>query len=135
SWAKPRVEADCGRVPAGMRAALLVLALGGVVLPLPRQAHAANQDPGLELTLLSIFSSPASAEARFHAVADVAVGPDTMLYVLDPIALRVQVYSSQGEYVRSIGTGRRGAVCGRFLAPKLLSVTDNGSIAVFDGED
>jgi hypothetical protein len=64
----------------------------------------------------------------FGAVGPLLVDRERQLYVLDPQAQQVSVFSAQGEFVRTIG--RIGEGPGEFREPRGLVLMPDGSIGV-----
>lgn len=94
-----------------------------------------QSDVALELQQIAFFGSPVADSSGFVSITDLAIGPDSLIYLLDSSRWRVQVYHHSGTYIRTIAVGRRGAACGRFLSPTALSVDSRGIIYVYDQGD
>jgi DNA-binding beta-propeller fold protein YncE len=61
---------------------------------------------------------------------DVAVGTDGLLYVVDGGNFRVQVFDSEGKFLRTFGgIGRR---TGQFARPKEIAVDRQGNLYIVD---
>ncbi len=61
---------------------------------------------------------------------DIAIGPAGDLYVVDSSNFRVQVFTSEGDYVREFGSLGTGP--GQFSRPKGIAVDMAGRIFVTD---
>lgn len=88
-----------------------------------------------ELREVAIFRSPAIDSVAFFSVTDLALDSEANVYILDGSRWRVQVYNVSGEYLRTIGIGRRGAACGRFLRPLAVDLSENRHVHIFDLAD
>lgn len=71
-------------------------------------------------------TSPADLQAQ------IAVGPDGMVYVSDSGNARVQVFTPQGRFVRQFGSYGSGK--GQFLRPYHLAVDVTGDVYVADDQ-
>lgn len=71
---------------------------------------------------------PAQSSANPHG--SLAVAPDGKVYVSDSDNHRVQVFSSDGEFLREFGSS--GSAPGEFTIPFDLSVDANGNVVVAD---
>jgi len=67
----------------------------------------------------------------FGSISDIAIDEAGNIFVLDSINSRIQQYSSDGTYVRTIGKGK-GAGPGEFLRPRSISLDGHGNIYVAD---
>lgn len=63
---------------------------------------------------------------------NVAVDPDGLVYVVDTIPNRVEVFDTDGNYVR--GFGEQGNVPGKFARPKGIAIDADGHVYVADSE-
>lgn len=61
---------------------------------------------------------------------DVAIGPDGLVYVADSGFDRIQVFSADGEFIRS--WGNEGAGDGEFSFPSGIAVSTSGEVYVVD---
>jgi hypothetical protein len=66
----------------------------------------------------------------FGAIADIAISETDEIHVLDARFARIQVYTSGGQYVRSIG--RSGMGPGEFVAPSRMGLLGEEEIVVRD---
>lgn len=71
-----------------------------------------------------------SAEGEFNLPRDVAIGTDGLLYVVDGGNFRVQVFKTDGTFVRTFGSIGRQA--GQFSRPKEVAVDPEGHVYVVD---
>jgi sugar lactone lactonase YvrE len=82
-----------------------------------------------------IKSQPPSKEEP-HGVlgtpTNIAVDPDGLIYVVDTIPNRVQVFDTDGNYVR--GFGEQGNTAGKFARPKGIAIDSDGHVYVADAE-
>jgi len=86
--------------------------------------------PGRARLVEELRISPGEADTlAFSSVADIEIGPDGVLYVLQPDARVVQVFDSLGRRVRTIG--RRGSGPGEFQFPLRLGMKQD-SLWVWD---
>jgi hypothetical protein len=67
---------------------------------------------------------------QFGFVTDIAADSDGNLYVVDRVALRVQVYDTTGVHVRTIG--REGGGPGEFRFPRQIAVSVTNRLVVSD---
>ena len=66
----------------------------------------------------------------FDSPLDMAVGEGGAIYVLDTGNQRIQVFGSDGRYLRTIG--RRGQGPGEFQSPSSITLDHQGNIYVLD---
>ena len=79
--------------------------------------------------LVRTFGSQGRGKGEFRYPCGVAVSPDDHhLYVSDSSNHRVQVFTLEGRYVREFGTDQ-------LKAPRVLTVTSDGSVLVADDEN
>ena len=79
--------------------------------------------------LVHTFGSQGRGKGEFRYPHGVAVSPDDHhLYVSDSSNHRVQVFTLEGRYVREFGTDQ-------LKAPRVLTVTSDGSVLVADDEN
>ena len=82
-----------------------------------------------------INSQPPSKEEP-HGIlgtpTNVAVNPDGLVYVVDTIPNRVEVFDTDGNYVR--GFGEQGNTAGKFARPKGIAIDSDGHVYVADDE-
>ena len=71
-----------------------------------------------------------SGDGEFRFPAFVAVGGDTVVYVSDSMNFRVQVFSINGDFIRSIG--QLGTTPGSLSRPKGVGVDSKGHIYIAD---
>jgi DNA-binding beta-propeller fold protein YncE len=80
--------------------------------------------------LSHIISGRGSDEGKLNLPRDATIGEDGNLYVVDGGNFRVQVFSQQGEFLRTFGAiGRRS---GQFSRPKGIGADKDGNIYVVD---
>ncbi len=80
--------------------------------------------------ILEVLGSRGEEAGQFNFPIDVDVDKDGNLYVLDSINARVQVFNSEGEFVRKFG--ERGTALGSFRLPKAIAVSPSGHVYVTD---
>ena len=79
---------------------------------------------------IQTISSRGSEEGKLNLPRDATIGVDGNLYVVDGGNFRVQIFNSQGEYIRGFGDiGRRS---GQFSRPKGIGSDKDGNIYVAD---
>ena len=76
------------------------------------------------------FLLPENKDGQFYYPARVAVGPDNLVYVADSYNNRVQVFSSEGTFVRK--WGGMGLWGGRFRVTSGMAFEPTGHILVSD---
>jgi sugar lactone lactonase YvrE len=79
---------------------------------------------------LGVLGRRGNGEGEFNLPADVAVGPDGKLWVLDAGNFRVQAFDTHGRFVRSFGSVGNGI--GQFARPRGLAVDREGLVYVSD---
>ena len=81
-------------------------------------------------SLLHTISRRGQAEGELNLPRDATIDHEGNLYVVDGGNFRVQVFSPEGEYLRSFGTiGRQS---GQFSRPKGIAVDKQGNVYVVD---
>ncbi|NOX69732.1 MAG: 6-bladed beta-propeller [Gammaproteobacteria bacterium] len=80
--------------------------------------------------LLFKFGSNGSGPGELFQPTNLAIGPDGSVYVTDTGNFRIQVFSPDGEFIRSIG--KIGTAAGRFARPKGIAVDREGRVYVVD---
>jgi len=81
-------------------------------------------------SLLHTISKRGQAEGELNLPRDATIDHEGNLYVVDGGNFRVQVFSPEGEYLRSFGSiGRQG---GQFSRPKGIGVDKQGNVYVVD---
>jgi hypothetical protein len=84
-----------------------------------------------DLDVVRTWGGPGTGPGEFRFVqGSIAVGPDGRVYVSDSGNFRVQVFSSDGRYIRSMGEFGTGA--GQFTWPFDLAVDDGGHVYLAD---
>jgi sugar lactone lactonase YvrE len=74
--------------------------------------------------------NPADPKAKLFSPTNVSVDKDGQVYVVDTGGFRVQIYSPEGELIRSLGG--QGTGLGKFARPKGISVDREGRFYVVD---
>ncbi len=104
---------------------IYVVDAGGVASD--RHRIAVFDDAG---NFLDSIGERGAAPGQFNLPADIAVGPDHNLYVLDAGNFRVQVIDPEGRPLRQWGSV--GSAFGQFARPRSLLVSDQGLVMVAD---
>lgn len=76
------------------------------------------------------FGSRGSDEGQFIGICGIQVGPDGTIYVLDQRAMAVQLFDSQGNFIRGWGRHEMGAQ--NVSLPSGLAVDSQGRVYVAD---
>ncbi len=76
------------------------------------------------------FGSRGDGPGQLNLPRDIAMGPDRRLYVVDGGNFRIQVFNSDGGYIRQIGA--IGVRPGQFSRPKGVDTDSEGNIYVSD---
>jgi DNA-binding beta-propeller fold protein YncE len=88
------------------------------------------------LKFTSYINSKAPSTEEPHGYlgtpTNVAVDPDGLVYVVDTIPNRVEVFDTDGNYVR--GFGEQGNTPGKFARPKGIAIDADGHVYVADDE-
>lgn len=80
--------------------------------------------------LLHTISRRGDKDGELNLPRDAAIGTDGNLYVVDGGNFRVQVFTQQGDFVKSFGAaGRQG---GQFSRPKGIGIDRDGNVYVAD---
>lgn len=79
---------------------------------------------------LRLGSSEPDSPEMFGEIADVELGPDGEVYVLDTQALQVRVFNPKGQFLRSLG--RRGSGPGELSWPGGMALDTSGTLWVVD---
>jgi uncharacterized protein (TIGR03663 family) len=119
----------------------------------PAVAETAMQDPyeasfQPDLAPVQVFGSAGSGDGQLMAPRGVAVGPDGSIYVVDWGNHRIQVFDTDGQFIRGWGSHcdlETGAGCvdpdgsgpqplgaGQFREPWGIAVADDGTVYVAD---
>lgn len=79
-------------------------------------------------------SAPSADEPHGYlgTPTNVAVDPDGLVYVVDTIPNRVEVFDTDGNYLR--GFGEQGNTAGKFARPKGIAIDADGHVYVGDDE-
>ncbi|MBI2061947.1 MAG: 6-bladed beta-propeller [Nitrospirae bacterium] len=88
--------------------------------PVPPGAHGSDR-----------YWNRGSGEGEFNFPTYLALDKNGLLYVVDAMNFRIQIFDSSGAYVRSIGSLGRGF--GNFARPKGIAVDADGNLYVADG--
>jgi 6-bladed beta-propeller len=94
-------------------------------------------------TVLRRWGKPGTSPGQFRFIpadptvptdvqGNVAVGPDSRVYVSDSGNARVQVFTTQGRFIRQFGSF--GSRKGQFLRPLSLAVDNAGNVYVGDDQ-
>jgi sugar lactone lactonase YvrE len=79
---------------------------------------------------LRVIGMRGSEEGELNLPRDVGLGPDGLLYVSDGGNFRIQVFTQEGDFVRS--WGEPGRHLGQFTRLKGLAVDDGGNVYAVD---
>jgi DNA-binding beta-propeller fold protein YncE len=80
--------------------------------------------------LLFSFGEAGSEPGQLFHPTHLAIGPDNTVYVTDTSNFRLQQFTADGEFIRTIGT--QGVNAGTFLRPKGIAVNKEDYIYVLD---
>lgn len=64
----------------------------------------------------------------FRFPSDIAVGPDNHIYIADSMQHRVQVFSREGRFIRTIG--QKGQGPGDLYTPQMIAFTSDGRLVI-----
>jgi DNA-binding beta-propeller fold protein YncE len=125
----PHVRFTTRRVAAlaGLGACLLASLLGAS----PALAQCPGAQPACVYAAASQVGQSASGVLRFPQA--IAIGPDGNVYVGDQGSHVVQVFTPQGQFLRTVGAA--GQRPGELSAVGALAVADDGSLIVADGRN
>jgi DNA-binding beta-propeller fold protein YncE len=76
--------------------------------------------------------TPEEPHGYLGTPTNIAVDPDGLIYVVDTIPNRVEVFDTEGNYVR--GFGEQGTSAGTFARPKGIAIDSDGHVYVADSE-
>jgi tripartite motif-containing protein 71 len=119
------------RRAAGLLAAVLLLALLAAVPPAGAQVACPGATPACPWVAASQVGQSAGGVLRFPQA--IAIGPDGNVYVGDQGSHVVQVFTPQGQFLRTMGAA--GQRPGELSAVGALAVADDGSLLVADGRN
>ena len=111
------------------RALAATLMVSGVLLVMPDPAGATINPP----TFIRKWGTLGAGTTQFDTPAAVAIGPGNVVYTLDSVNNRVQVFTRRGAFLRQIG--RTGTGRGQFTNPEGLAVDSQGNVYVSDDGD
>lgn len=77
------------------------------------------------------FGGNGSEHGKFHYPTNIHVAQDGTIFVSDSLNFRIQVFSSEGRFVRSFG--KAGDSPGYFSRPRGVATDSDGNIYVVDG--
>lgn len=121
---------------------LLLTGIGlAVLVPVACTDHAGSGTPaGRSLSLPTVSDTLAPdlvigredgrPEEAFGRIADIEVGSEGTIYVIDQQASAVRVFDAGGSFVRSIG--REGEGPGEFQRPGQIALSPDGGVWVYD---
>jgi sugar lactone lactonase YvrE len=89
-----------------------------------------NPDTTSELSFSLQFGSEGSGDGQFVHPADVAIGSDGNVWVVDQDNDRVEEFNEKGEYLSQFGS--EGSGDGQFIEPEGIAVDAEGDIWVLD---
>jgi len=110
--------------PSGDR--IYVVDTGGV----DSDMHVIHVFDGISGELLQDIGRRGTRDGELNLPRDVELGPDGRLYVIDGGNFRVQVFETDGTFVRTFGSA--GAMYGQFSRPKGIGLDGEGNIYVSD---
>jgi DNA-binding beta-propeller fold protein YncE len=88
------------------------------------------------LKFIRFINNKAPSREEPHGIlgtpTNVAIDPDGLVYVVDTIPNRVEIFDTDGNYVR--GFGEQGNVPGKFARPKGIAIDSDGHVYVADDE-
>ena len=91
------------------------------------QVFVFSQSTGLYLFR---FGTHGSAKGEFNYPTNIFFGKDNLLYILDSMNFRVQIFNREGEFISSFG--KLGDGSGNFSKPKGVAVDSEGNIYITD---
>jgi len=116
---------------AALAAVLVSVALLAFAAPAGAQAPCPGAQPACPWVAASQVGQSAGGVLRFPQA--IAIGPDGNVYVGDQGSHVVQVFTPEGQFLRTVGVpGRRP---GELTAVGALAVADDGSLLVADGRN
>lgn len=93
--------------------------------------YSKNTDKGYVLKeLISIGVEDGDDNYIFHGVRDIAVDYNDNIYILDAGNYRIQVFNSEGRYLKTISKNGQGP--GEMLRPNTLDISSKRRIYVYD---
>ncbi len=84
-----------------------------------------------DLKLVGFFGDDGEEEGRFHFPTNIDVAEDGTIIVSDSLNFRIQMFSSEGVFLRRFGS--LGDNPGHFSRPKGVATDSDGNIYVVDG--
>jgi len=97
-------------------------------LCLPVNVHSINVS-----FIRQIGSERGAGNGQFYEPTGVAVAPDKRLYVVDSVNNRIQIFSRDGEFIKSFGTKGKGD--GQFSIPFGIAAGADGRVFVTDSKN
>src|SRR3972149_4052280 len=97
-------------------------------LCLPVNVHSVNVS-----FIRQIGSERGAGNGQFYEPTGVAVAPDKRLYVVDSVNNRIQIFSRDGEFIKSFGTKGKGD--GQFSIPFGIAAGADGRVFVTDSKN
>ncbi len=91
------------------------------------QVFVFSQSTGLYLFR---FGTHGSAKGEFNYPTNIFIGKDNLLYILDSMNFRVQIFNRDGEFISTFG--KLGDGSGNFSKPKGVAVDSEGNIYITD---
>jgi DNA-binding beta-propeller fold protein YncE len=120
-WSRP-----VGLALDAVRKRLYVVDLGGVD-SVDHRVRALDLDTG---KLLFEIGKRGDGSGEFNLPRDATIGADGLLYVVDGGNFRIQVYDTEGKFVKTFGS--IGLQSGQFARPKEIAADAQGNIYVID---
>lgn len=116
-------------IAASVLISFLVVACGSGNGTSPGDSTHEEQEEFIEISIVdSIGVETGDIDYVFGAIQALEHGPDGLIYVLDMSKCCVNVYSPEGEFVRSIA--RQGSGPGEILNPLAMAVVGDGRILI-----
>jgi DNA-binding beta-propeller fold protein YncE len=120
-WSRP-----VGLAIDAARKRLYIVDLGGVD-SVDHRVRALDLDTG---KLLFEIGKRGDGPGELNLPRDATIGADGLLYVVDGGNFRIQVYDTEGKFVKTFGT--IGLQSGQFARPKEIAADAQGNIYVID---
>jgi DNA-binding beta-propeller fold protein YncE len=126
-----RIGRNVGNMSAKQRSAAAVTSSHGrTAAAVPAASATPGHEAGRSSEPRDVVANRGVAAGEFRYPSFIAVGPNGALYVTDALNSRVQVFDSDGRFVRQVG--QLGDGPGSFARPKGVALDSEGHIYVVD---